>query len=84
MLINMAAEENINVNNLVQTIVQHSAFRERINLTATDQEQSTSIVLIASAGIAECEESISSFSLLLWLKPGVRGEHLVTYISHTC
>ena len=80
----MAAEENINVNNLVQTIVQHSAFRERINLTATDQEQSTSIVLIASAGIAECEESISSFSLLLWLKPGVRGEHLVTYISHTC
>ena len=68
MLINMAAEGNINVNNLVQTIVQHSAFRERINLTAADQEQSTSIVLIASAEIAECEESISSFNLLLWLK----------------
>ena len=40
MLINMAAEGNVNVNNLVQTIVQHPAFRETINsiLTATNQE----------------------------------------------
>ena len=38
----MGAERNINVNNLVQTIVQHAAFRETINaiLTATNQEQS--------------------------------------------
>ena len=31
MLINMAAEGNVNVKNLVQTIVQHLAFRETIN-----------------------------------------------------
>ena len=41
MLINMAAEGNVNVKNLVQTIVQHLAFQETINsiLTATNQEQ---------------------------------------------
>ena len=42
----MAAEGNVNVNNLVLTIVQHTAFRERIKsfLTATNQEQTTNIV----------------------------------------
>ena len=42
MLINMAAERNVNVNNLVQNIVQHPAFRETINsiLTLANQEQS--------------------------------------------
>ena len=37
----MAAEGNVNFNNLVKTIVQHPAFRETINsiLTATNQEQ---------------------------------------------
>ena len=46
MLINMAAEGN--VKNIVQTIVQHLAFRETINsiLTVTNQEQLTNIVLI--------------------------------------
>ena len=40
MLINMAAERNVNVNNLVKVIVQHPAFQETINsiLTATNQE----------------------------------------------
>ena len=44
----MAAEVKINIKNLVQTIVQHLAFRETINsiLTATIQEQVTYIVLI--------------------------------------
>ena len=48
MLINMAAEGNVNVKNLVQTIVRHQAFRETINsiLTATNQEQLTYIDLI--------------------------------------
>ena len=42
MLINMAVEENVNVNNLAQTIVQHAVFRETINsiMMATNQEQS--------------------------------------------
>ena len=31
MLINMDARGDVNVNNLVQTIVQHPAFRETIN-----------------------------------------------------
>ena len=31
MLINMDARGNVNVNNLVQTIVQHPVFRETIN-----------------------------------------------------
>ena len=31
MLINMDARGNVNVNNLVQTIGQHPAFRETIN-----------------------------------------------------
>ena len=37
----MAAEGNVNVNNLVQTTVQHPASRETINsiLTASTQEQ---------------------------------------------
>ena len=65
MLIKKAAEENVNVNNLLQTIVQHPAFREVINsiLTYVDQEQLTYIVLIASAETLEREGSIwpSSF-----------------------
>ena len=46
MLINIAAEGNVNVKNLVQTIVQPLAFRETINsiLTAT-----TVIILIQCA-----------------------------------
>ena len=50
MLINMAAEWNVNVNNLVQTIVQHSAFRVTINsiLTATSQEQSSLLLRLIS------------------------------------
>ena len=42
----MAAEENVNVNNLVQTIVQHPTFRETVNsiLKATNQDQTTNIV----------------------------------------
>ena len=38
----MAAEGDVNVNNLVQPIVQHPAFRETINsvVTATNHEQS--------------------------------------------
>ena len=41
-----AVEGDVNFNNLVQTIVQHSAFWETINsiLTATNQEQSTNTV----------------------------------------
>ena len=48
MLINMVAEGNVNVKNLVQTIVQHLAFRETINsiLKATNQGQLTYVVLI--------------------------------------
>ena len=47
MLINMAAQGNVNVKNIVQTIVQHLAFRETINsiMTATNQEQLTYIVV---------------------------------------
>ena len=61
MFINMAAEGNVNVKNLAQTIFQHLAFRERINsiLTVTNQEQLTYVVLIASAEIPEHEGSIS-------------------------
>ena len=60
----MAAEGNVNVNNLVQAIVQHPAFRETINLilTATNQEQSTNIVLIALAEISDRKGSISPSS----------------------
>ena len=63
MLINMTAN-NVNVSNLVQTIVQHAAFREMCNsiLMATNQEQSINIVLTASAEIWECEGSISQSS----------------------
>ena len=65
MLINMAAEGNVIVKNLVPTIVQHLVFRETINsiLTATNQEQLTYFVLIVSAKIPEREGSIypSSF-----------------------
>ena len=45
MLINMTAEGNVHVKNLVQTIVQHLAFPEKINsiLIATNQEQLTYI-----------------------------------------
>ena len=53
MLINMVTKGNANVKNLVQTIVQHQAFRETNNsiLTATNQEQLTYIVLIVLAEI---------------------------------
>ena len=42
----MAPEGNVNVNNLVQTTVQHPAFRGTVNtiLTATNQEKSINIV----------------------------------------
>ena len=62
MLINIAAEGNVNFNNLVQTIVRHPAFQETINsiLTTTYQEQSTNIGLTASAEIAEREGNISA------------------------
>ena len=48
MLINIAAEGNVNVKNIVQTIAQHVAFEETINsiLTVTNQEQLTYIALI--------------------------------------
>ena len=51
MLINMAAERNVNIKNLVQAIVQHLAFQEMINsiLTTTNLEQLTYIVIIVSA-----------------------------------
>ena len=40
MLMNMAVEGDVNVKNLVQTIVQHLAFQETINLIlmTTNQE----------------------------------------------
>ena len=65
MLINMAAEGNVNVKNLEQTIVQHLAFRETINsiLTATNQEQLTYIALIVSTEIPKRERSTYSCSL---------------------
>ena len=54
----MAAEGNVSVNNIVQTIVQYPTFREMINsiLAATYQEQSC---FIASAKIPDREGSIS-------------------------
>ena len=64
MLIKMAAENNVNVKNLVQTIVQHLPFQETINsiLTATNQEQLTYIILIVLAEIQKREGSISPSS----------------------
>ena len=64
MLINMAAEGNVNVSNLVQIIVRHPGFEETINsiLAATNHEQSTNIVLTASTEIGEREGSISPSS----------------------
>ena len=61
MIITMDTEGDVNVKNLVQTIVQHLAFQETINsmLTATNQEQLTDIVLIVSAEILERKGSIS-------------------------
>ena len=61
MIITMDAEGNVNVKNLVQTVVQHLAFQETINsmLTATNEEQLTDIVLIVSAEILERKGSIS-------------------------
>ena len=72
----MATERNVKVNNLVQTIVQHPASRETINLisTATNQEQSTNIVLIVSAEIPECEGASRH--------PAFMGN--CQTISHTC
>ena len=57
----MAAQRNVNVKNLVQTIIQHLTFQEKFNsilTTATNQEQLTYIALIVSAEIPECEWSI--------------------------
>ena len=64
MLIKMAAKENDNVKNFVQTLVQHQAFRDTNNLilTASNPEQSTYIVLIVLAEIPERKGSIQ----LLW------------------
>ena len=61
MFLNMAAEGNVNLKNLAQTIAQHLAFQETINsiLTATNPEPLTYTVLIVSAEIPECEGSIS-------------------------
>ena len=55
MLINMAAEGNVNVKNVAQTISQHLAFQETNNsiLKATNQEQLTYVVLIVSAEIPD-------------------------------
>ena len=46
----MAAERNVNANNLVQDIVQHPAFRETINsiLTVANQEQSCLLLRLKS------------------------------------
>ena len=57
----MAAQGNVNVNNLAETLVQHLAFRKTINssLTATNQEQLTYIVPIFSTEILERKGSIS-------------------------
>ena len=68
MLINTAAEGN--VNNLIQTTVQHPAFRETIN---SIKSNSRTIMLIASAKIPECEGSISPVNFYGQLT-----------ISHTC
>ena len=69
MLINIAAEGNIKVENVVQTIVQHLAFPETVNsiLIATNQEQLTYIVLIVHTEIPKREGSIypSSFYIQL-------------------
>ena len=64
MLINMATEGNVNDKNLVETIVQHLAFWETINLilTAANQEQLTYIILIVLAEIPKREGSISPLS----------------------
>ena len=55
---------NFNVNNHVQTRVHHPAFWETIKwiLTATYQEQSTNIALMASAEFPEREGCISPSS----------------------
>ena len=57
----MAAQGNVNVNNLAETLVQHLAFRKTINssLTANNQEQLTYIVPIFSTEILERKGSIS-------------------------
>ena len=62
MLLNMAAEGNVSVKNLAQTIVQHLAFRETIKLilSATNQEQLTYIVLVVLAEIPEREGDMSN------------------------
>ena len=75
MLINMAAEENVNGKNLAQTIVQHLAFGKTINsiLTATNQEQLTYIVLIVSTPQWATGASID---------PAFRGN--CSIISHKC
>ena len=57
MLMNMAAERNVNVNNLVLNIAQHPVLCATVSsiLTAT-------IMLIASAKILECKGSITPSS----------------------
>ena len=73
MLMNMAAKGNVNVNNLVQTIVQHPAFRETINsiLTATNQEQFCLLLRLKSRSTRGASHH-----------PAFMGNCLI--ISHTC
>ena len=61
----MSVYREVNVNNLEQTIVQHSAFQEKINsiLTTFNQEHSTNIALIVSAEILQSEGSISTSNI---------------------
>ena len=60
MLINMAPKGNVNVKNLVQTIVQHLAFPETNNsiLKAYNQEQSTYIVLRGDTHIMSTSKGV--------------------------
>ena len=60
MLINMAPKGNVNVKNLVQTIVQHLAFPETNNsiLKAYNQEQSTYIVLRGDTHITSTSKGV--------------------------
>ena len=69
----MTAEGNVNVNNLVQTIVRHSAFQEAINsiLTATNQEQLCLLLRLKSWNVRGASHH-----------PAFMGNCLT--MSHTC
>ena len=73
MFISMAAEGKVNANNLVQTIVQHPAFRETINsiFTATYQEQSQWLLQLKSRNVRGASRH-----------PAFMGNCLTS--SHTC